>query len=68
MMPDLSSRLPGSLPRATREVASQDGVPVDYLRERGQGANENDLAAVLTLVPDAEPEERDRFPVNVPAP
>ena len=33
----------------------------EYLRERGQGAKENDLAAVLALVPDAEPEERDRF-------
>lgn len=31
----------------------------DYLRERGQGAGADDLAAVLALVPDAEPEERD---------
>ena len=33
----------------------------EYLRERGQGADENDLEAVLALVPDAEPEERDRL-------
>jgi len=34
----------------------------DYLREREQRANSDDLAAVLALVPDAEPEERDRLP------
>lgn len=34
----------------------------EYLRERGQGADADDLAAVLALVPDAEPEERDRLP------
>lgn len=34
----------------------------EYLRERGQGADANDLASVLALVPDAEPEEQDRFP------
>ncbi len=33
----------------------------EYLRERGQGADADDLAAVLELVPDAEPEERDRL-------
>ena len=34
---------------------------VEYLRERGQGAGADDLAAVLALVPDAEPEEYDRL-------
>lgn len=33
----------------------------EYLRERGQGAGADDLATALELVPDAEPEERDRF-------
>lgn len=35
---------------------------VEWLRERGQNADANDLAAVLALVPEAEPEEHDRFP------
>ena len=35
---------------------------VEFLRERGQGADSNDLAAVLALVPDAQPAEYDRFP------
>jgi hypothetical protein len=35
---------------------------VEFLRERGQCADAADLAAVLALVPDAEPEEQDRFP------
>ncbi len=39
----------------------------EYLRERGQSANASDLAAVLALVPDVEPEEYDRFP-SAPAP
>ncbi len=42
-----------------KNVALQN---VELLREQGQGADENDLAAVLALVPDAEPEKRDRFP------
>ncbi len=37
-------------------------VTQDYLRERGQNAGADDLAAVLYLVPDAELEERDRLP------
>lgn len=37
---------------------------VEYLRERGQDADETDLAAVLALVPDIEPEDFDRFPVD----
>ena len=40
---------------------------VEYLRERGQGAGADDLAAVLALVPDAEPEEYDRLP-SAPSP
>jgi hypothetical protein len=35
---------------------------VEFLRERGHGADASDLAAVLALVPDAEPEDYDRFP------
>ena len=37
---------------------------VEWLRERGQNADANDLAAVLALVPEAEPEEHDRFPAS----
>lgn len=39
-------------------------VTEEYLHERGQGADADDLAAVLVLVPDAEPEERDRLSEN----
>ena len=34
---------------------------LEWLRERGQGADESDLVAVLALVPDAEPEIHDRL-------
>ena len=37
---------------------------VEWLRERGQNADANDLAVVLALVPDTEPEEHDRFPAS----
>ena len=38
---------------------------VEWLREYGQNADASDLAAVLALVPDAEPEEHDRFPSSL---
>ena len=36
----------------------------DYLRERGQGADEKDWDDILAMVPDAEPEEFDRLPAS----
>lgn len=36
---------------------------VEWLCERGQNADANDLAVVLALVPEAEPKQHDRFPL-----
>ena len=35
---------------------------VDYLQARAQGADEGDWDAILSLVPDVEPEAFDRLP------
>lgn len=34
---------------------------VEFLRERAQGADDNDWDEILSLVPDAEPEDYDRL-------
>jgi hypothetical protein len=37
---------------------------IDYLRERAAKANMDDFDKLLSMVPDVEPDERDRIPIQ----
>lgn len=78
-MSTLSLRLPDSLHRRVKELASEEGISInqfiatavaekmsalmteDYLRERAARGSRTEYDAVLSRVPDIEPDEYDHI-------